>query len=133
MDYGEVFLNGYKREIFEFRWHLFFTSYITALFRAEKYSKIISLVRRYKLAAKEKQLLGSAQYLPFIQLYMVSSEYLEGVVSCDNLKKCIMQQIFDLGQNRFRHRKVMELLQTLAQHLPDLIHDVMVELRLTEG
>ncbi|HUW04674.1 MAG TPA: hypothetical protein VMW01_00295 [Williamwhitmania sp.] len=133
MDYGEVFLNGYKREIFEFRWHLFFTSYITALFRAEKYSKIISLVRRYKLAAKEKQLLGSAQYLPFIQLYMVSSEYLEGVVSCDNLKKCIMQQIFDLGQNRFRHRKVMELLQTLAQHLPDLIHEVMVELRLTEG
>lgn len=132
IEYGDTFLNGYRREIFEFRWHLFFISYITALFRAEKYSKIISIVRRYKLGIKEKQLLGTAQYLPFIQIYLVSSEYMEGVVTCDNLKKSIIQHVLDLGQNRFKHRKVMDLLQALSQNLPDLVHDVMVDLRLTE-
>ncbi len=131
-EYGEVFLNGYKREIFEFRWHLFFTSYITALFRAEKYTKIISLVKRYKLANKEKQLYGTAQYIPSIQIFMAASEYLDGNLTQEMVRKNIMQQIMDLGQNRFRHRKVLELMQVLSFNLPHLIQSILIELRINK-
>jgi hypothetical protein len=129
-EYGEIFLNGYRREIFEFRWHLFFTSYFSALFRGEKYSKIISLTRRYKLIAKEKQLIGTAQYIPILQIFMSASEYMEGDISNDNFKKTIIQHFIDLGHNRFRHRRAIELLQTLAYNLPDFIHNILTELRI---
>jgi hypothetical protein len=129
-DYGEIFLNAYKREIFEFRWHLFFTTYISALFRAEKYAKIASLIKRYKLVSKEKQLYGTAQYIPFIQIYLAASEYMEGNLSQELVKKQIMQQITDLGQNKFRHRKVLELLQNLAFNLPELMQHIFKELRI---
>lgn len=129
-EYGEVFLNGYRKEIFEFRWHLFFTSYIAALFRAEKYAKIITITRRFKLVPKEKQLYGTAQYIPFIQIYLVAAEYMEGNINQENAKKNITQLIMELGQNRFRHRKVMDLLQTLAFNLPSIIQEILIELRI---
>lgn len=126
IDYGEIFLNGYKNEIFEYRWHLFFSSYIGALFRFEKYSKILSLGKRYKLCGLERQLLGTAQYLPIIQLYMLASEYMEGVITKDKLRQAILQHIQEVGQNRFRHRKVLDTLKTLSLCIPDVISGIMV-------
>ena len=133
LNYGETFLNAFKQEIFEFRWHLFFTSYITALFRAEKYGKIVTLVKRFKLLSKEKQLYGTAQYIPFIQIHMSVVEYLEGRITRENARRNIVKLIMDLGQNRFRHRRVIELLNNLAINLPDLIPEILTELKLTSN
>lgn len=130
VEYAEIFLNGYKTEIFEFRWHLFFATYIDALFHAEKYSKIISLVRRYKLANKEKQMKSTPQYLPIIQLYLHASEYMEGVLNSDGLKALFIQHINELGQNRFRHKRVLEVLKTIEHNLPDIVHEVIRENRI---
>ncbi len=127
IDYADVFLNGYKKEIFEFRWHLFFTSYIDALFHSEKYSKIISIVRRYKLIPKEKQMKGTPQYLPIIQLYHKASEYMEGVINSEELKQSFVQHINEIGQNRFRHKRVLEVLKTIESNLPDIIQEVFRE------
>lgn len=131
-EYGDVFFNGYKSEILEFRWHLFFTSYIAALFRTEKYPKIISLVKRYKLIAKEKQLLGMPQYMPIVQIYFFAAEYMEGIITYENLKRSIMQQIIDLGHNKFRHQRVLDLLNSLSFNLPDLITEIREDLKITE-
>jgi len=130
IDYADGFLNAYKKEIFEFRWHLFFTSYIDALFHAEKYSKIISLVRRYKLIPKEKQMKETPQYLPIIQLYHKASEYMEGVINSEGLKQAFIQHINEIGQNRFRHKRVLEVLKTIENNLPDIVHDVIRENRI---
>ncbi len=133
IEYAEVFLNGFKDEIFEFRWHLFFTTYIDALFHGEKYSKIVSLARRYKLVTKEKQMKNTPQYLPIIQLYLHASEYMEGITNSEGLKVAFIQHINELGQNKFRHKRVLEVLKTIGNNLPDIVHDVIRDNKIIEN
>ncbi|MGC8866171.1 MAG: tetratricopeptide repeat protein [Bacteroidales bacterium] len=121
VEYAETFLQGYKDEIMEFRWHLFFSAFLDALFRCEKYGRITTLVSRFKLVAREKQLQGTNQYLPVIQLFHTASEYMQGSLSAEAAYRNINQLITGLGQNRFRSKKTLELLQTLEKAIPDLI------------
>lgn len=121
VEYAETFLQGYKDEIMEFRWHLFFSAFLDALFRCEKYGRITTLVSRFKLIVKEKQLQGTNQYLPVIQLFHTASEYMQGTLNAETAYRTISQLITGLGQNRFRSKKTIELLQTLEKAVPDLI------------
>jgi integrase len=47
VEYASGYFDAYKKEIFEHRWHLFFCAYLQALIQVEKYSKVLSLTRRY--------------------------------------------------------------------------------------
>ncbi len=121
VEYGETFLQGYKEEIMEFRWHLFFSAFLDALFRCEKYGRITTLVNRFRLINKEKQLQGTNQYLPVIQMFFTASEYMQGSLGADAAYRNISQLIAGLRQNRFRSQKATALLQTLEKAIPDII------------
>ncbi len=124
VDFGESYFASNKKEIFEFRWHLFFTAYIDALFHYEKYARIRSLVKRYGLHTKEKQMKGTKQYLPVIQLYYQASGYMEGAINQDMLKKIFLEYINEIGENRFRHQRIVEVLNTIGDNLPHIVKEV---------
>lgn len=121
VEYGETFLQAFKNEIMEFRWHLFFTAFIDALFKCEKYSRITTLVHRFRLINKEKQLQGTNQYLPVIQLFYVVSTYMQGNINSEATYRTLSQLVAGLNQNRFRSEKTREMLQTIENGVPDLI------------
>ncbi|MDD2196579.1 MAG: hypothetical protein PHE03_08200 [Bacteroidales bacterium] len=118
VSYGTTFFEGYKKEILEYRWHLFFSSFMQALLRDEKYSRVISLARRYKLVAKEKHLLGKAMYLPVIAWYTSLSEYMEGNISKAKFFDTITKSGKILLTNQHRKQKINNLLNDIAHALP---------------
>lgn len=68
-DYGMSFYKAYKKEIFESRWHVFFTTLIKCLYTNEKYKEAIHLINIEKLLQKEEALSGSAKKVSMITHY----------------------------------------------------------------
>ncbi|NVO09587.1 MAG: hypothetical protein HXX16_06470 [Bacteroidales bacterium] len=130
VSYATTFFEGYKKEIFEYRWHLFFSAYLLALLRNEKYSRIISLSRRYKLVNKEKEHAGKAIYLPVILWYTTISEYMEGEISLEKFKDIIISSARTLINHRYKSLKINELLSDLAFNAPDIIKSIKEELNI---
>jgi len=93
-----------------------------------KYAKVLSLTRRYKLVAKEKQRIDRADYLPIIQLYSFLSEYLENIITKEKLINSVVKASQDLMSDKYRSRKIIELLDELGQSLPEEIKIVKKEL-----
>jgi hypothetical protein len=130
VDYGTSYLESYKKEIFEHRWHLFFSAYLQALLRAEKYARVLSLNRRFKLLVLERQTKGKAIYVPLIFWYIILAEYMEGTISSEELKQSILKSGQELLDNEYKHRKINELLDDIAVTIPDIIREVREELSL---
>ena len=128
VEYAAGYFDAYKKEIFEHRWHLFFCAYLQALIRLEKYSRVLSLTRRYKLVAKEKQRIDRADYLPIIQFYSFLAEYLENIITKEKLITSLVKASQDLMSDKYRSRKIIELLDELAQSLPEEIKMIKKEL-----
>lgn len=121
VSYGSTFFEGYKKEIFEYRWHLFFSSFFKALIRAEKYPKVVSLSRRYRLIAKEREYMGKAMYLPVIYWYTTLSEYMEGAINRDSFFDTIEKSGKNLIASKYKTQKIIELLNDMAFCLPEEI------------
>ncbi|MDD2564452.1 MAG: hypothetical protein PHU27_09585 [Salinivirgaceae bacterium] len=127
--YATTYFESYKKEIFQYRWHLFITIYIQALLATEKYSKIVSLSRRYKLVAKEKQFLGKAAYLPIISWYTALAEYIECTLSKDAFKDVVLNNAKPAMETAYKSQRVFELLGLLELSIPDIIKEIREELK----
>ena len=130
VSYSETFLDGYKKEILKHRWHLFFCAYIRALFQAEKYSKILSVTKRYNLVNKEKQFIGKEMYLPIIFWYSSVANYFEGGISESKLQDIILKSGQTLIKHKYKSTKIHELLDELSISLPLILKNVKKELKL---
>jgi len=129
VSYANTFFEGYKKEIFEHRWHLFFSTYLQALVSTEKFTNVITLARRYKLVNKEKQFIGKAVYLPLILWYTSLSEYMEGSISQIKLEEILLKSGQNLMANKYKLRKINELLNELSKYLPDVMKSIKEKLR----
>jgi hypothetical protein len=79
-NFAESFLRAYKKEIFEHRWHLFFSVYLETLLNQKKYKKLIRVVRQHKLLNKEKAYQKRANYLPTILWYYDIGKFKEYLI-----------------------------------------------------
>jgi hypothetical protein len=128
VDYAANYFNAYKKEIFEHRWHLFLCAYLQALVVSEKYTQVLSLCRRYNLVIKENQRINRADYLPIILFYSHLSAYMENGMSKEKLIAVLVKSAKDIMHDKYRSRKVMELLDELATVVPAEIRVVKKEL-----
>lgn len=124
VDYAETFRQAYKKEIMKHRWHLFFSMYFQALSYAEKYNRILSLSKRYKLIAKEKEYIGKAKYLPILFWYYTIAEYMEGDIADKKLEDTIVKSGNMLIRNNYKLKKVKELLDELTFFAPGIFKHI---------
>lgn len=129
LDYANEYFESYKNLIFEHRWHLFFTAYFEVLINREKFSKIITLSRRYNLIALEKQRLDRADYLPVIQCYVLTAEYFENILNKEKYISQLSSIIRDILSDSYRSVKIPGILDELSRLLPDEIKALKKELR----
>lgn len=61
-----VFLTAYRKEVFDHRWHLFFTAYFKAMLISGNFPGIVKIYISYKLKDKDDQYRDSANYTPSI-------------------------------------------------------------------
>lgn len=119
-NYGAAFLNAYAKEILEYRWHLFFTNYLGALFHLGKHARLLTVARQYKLLQRDKEYANTASYLPFIPWYCVLAEYLETGKGLRNLATEIKEWIRAQGQESDRLPLVRTFLEEAKTRVPDL-------------
>ncbi len=130
VSYAETFFDGYKKEILKQRWHLFFSSYIRALFQAKKYVKILSVMKRYNLVNKEKQFIGRARYLPILFWYSTAANYLDGNISETQLAGTIIRSGQSLVKHKYKSVKINELLNELSHINPKVFKNIRKEIEL---
>lgn len=132
VSYASTFLDAYKKEIFETRWHLFFAAYLQALLGAEKYSRLISIAKRYNLLQLEKKFIDKTVYMPVLLWYHEVALYMEGKQTREKLEETILTSARKLRQNKYKASRINELLDTLSTSIPGEIDEIRLKLRQTE-
>ncbi|NUN99891.1 MAG: hypothetical protein HUU01_04670 [Saprospiraceae bacterium] len=118
-NYGESFLSVYRREIFEYRWHLFFSAYLDALLQQNKYDKLLKTVKKYQLLYHDRQYEKKATYLPTIRWYHAIAEYKESLLSFSELTAKLLQPIAPDVSEPDRLPQLLELLREVSSHIPE--------------
>ena len=118
-NYGESFLSVYRREIFEYRWHLFFSAYLDALLQQNKYDKLLKTVKKYQLLYHDRQYEKKATYLPTIRWYHAIADYKESLLSFNDLTATLLQPIAPNASEPDRLPQLLELLRELSSHIPE--------------
>lgn len=118
VSYASTFLDAYKKEIFDTRWHLFFSAYLQALLSAEKYSKVIALNNRYNLVTLEKRFIDTSVYTPVLQWYTEVARYIEGHETRETLIETISKTAEKLLYHNYKSGRVFELLEHIRDSVP---------------
>ncbi len=123
-NYAESFLQAYKKEIFEYRWHIFFSSYLEAILQQEKYSKLLKVVRKYQLLDRERQYQKNANYLPTILWYNAVAQYKEMLIQKDEITRLIQDSIGQLDRVEAKQHQLRDLLEELRPFIPGVVNQV---------
>ncbi|MCB9284491.1 MAG: hypothetical protein H6563_10490 [Lewinellaceae bacterium] len=121
-NYASSFLRAYKKEIFEYRWHIFFTAYLETLMAMKDYKKMIRLIRQNRLLELEKKYKRRANYLPTLLWYNAVAEYKELMLDEEGLYQLLSEHINTLRQHPDRAPQVTDLLQELKEHIPRVVN-----------
>ncbi len=132
VSYAATFLEAYKKPIFETRWHLFFSAYLQALLHAEEYSRLVSTAKRHNLLALEKRFIDKTIYMPVLLWYNEVAQYMEGNQTREKLAETILSSAGILLRNKYKAGRINELLNILADFIPDEIAGIRSRLRLPE-
>lgn len=122
--YGASFLRAYRKEILDYRWHLFFTAYFETLLGMGDYARIIKVARANRLLDLEKKYRANANYLPTISWYYSLAECKEGVHAEEELYLQMIQFVEALGPHSDKLPVIGELLQELHPHIPKVVNRV---------
>jgi len=115
--YGSTFFTAYKEKVLEYRWHSFFTAWIQSMIMQEKYDKVLTICRRYKVIDKEREYSKKPGYIPTIAWYFLLSKYKSGEMDFEKLK-------FEMG--KFNNQDslkmgITELFHEIGHHVPELL------------
>lgn len=118
--YAETFLRANKQQVMAQRWHIFFTLYLQVLVQQEKYAKVVSLTRKFKLLNREKEYRTRPVYLPSIHWYIRVSQYKEGHINLTKLQEHIDSDMKLVKTNPHKRNLIMELVDELYHHVPEI-------------
>ena len=121
-NYAESFLSAYRKEVFEYRWHIFFTSYIEALLKQEKYAKILKIVRKHQLLERENQYNKHANYMPNILWYNAVAMYKETLLAKDELEKLLKESMTGIEAMEAKRLQLRELLDEIYPLVPGIVN-----------
>lgn len=116
--YGDSFLRGYAREILQYRWHLFFSVFLEAMFHQSHFQKLLKISQKYQLRKLDKTYQSNANYLPVVPLYLEASRFAEGNIS----KKAFFEIVDTLFRDYdFTNNKTLRnLLDGLKVQIPEV-------------
>ncbi len=127
--YATTFLKAYSKEILEYRWHLFFTNYLSALFHLGKYNRLIAIVRQYSLMERDRTYKQKSSYLPFIPWYCHIAEIMESGKGLNALSDAIAAYIRAQPPETDRLPLVWEFIAEVKHHVPALPQMIQSRLR----
>lgn len=122
--FGDTFIAAYSKEILNSRWHLFFCSYFQILLKQEKYSKLISIEKKFNLVRMEKEYIGKASYIPTILWYQSLARYMEARINETKFKKTILASCGEILENKYNSLRISELRSELFEFAPSVFSEI---------
>lgn len=110
------FLQKYETEIFEYRWHHFFTSYFTILLLLENYSTMLFLEKKFQLSKME----AKAGFVPNISWYILLSQYMENRISEEELHQSLNSSLDSLNPSTSQRTIIKNTAEKMVKVLPKL-------------
>jgi hypothetical protein len=130
-NYAESFLNVYRKEIFEYRWHIFFAAYLEAMLRQGKYTRILKVVRKHQLLERESQHVRNANYLPTLLWYHAIASYEESLMSREALEQQLVESVSSLSNPEGKQHQLNELLDVAYPMIPGIVNRIRDSLALS--
>lgn len=88
-NFAVTILKAFRKEIFEYRWHLFFTAYLESLLNQQQFKKIIKVIRQQHLLDYDQKYKQNPSYLPSIPWYYALAQFKEGLIEEKKLTQLI--------------------------------------------
>ena len=129
-NYAESFLQAYKKEVFEYRWHIFFSSYLEAMLRQEKYAKLLKVVRKYQLLDRDRQYQRNANYLPTILWYNAIAQYKEMLLEKEEISQLVQTSIEALDRIEDKQHQLRDLLEQVRPFIPGVVNRIQSKMQL---
>jgi hypothetical protein len=128
-NYAESFLRAYKKEVFEYRWHTFFSAYLEVLLHQNKYRKMLKVVRQNHLLDRDKKQKDRANYLPTIPWHFFMAEVKEQIKSEADFVEEICSYLESLEHDVTDRPHLVELLYQVRKQLPNAFNRIEERLR----
>lgn len=122
--YAENFVNAYKEEVFEQRWHLLYTNYLQALLMQKKFAKLIRTVRLNKLMERELDYRKRRHYSPALSWYYAIARFHEGQIEKEDLRKAVDASLESLLSDVHRRTHLLQLCDEVRKWAPDIFDKV---------
>lgn len=119
--YGEAFLQAYRNELMQNRWHLFFTNLLLALFFQRKYQKVLQLIKKYDLIVKENKYLQKIHSLATIRWYQQLALYKSAEIERNQLKVFLDDFLHQYRQQAWASRSLEEFKSEVKKFVPEVI------------
>lgn len=126
-NYATTFLKAYKKEVLQYRWHLFFSAYLEALLQQGKYRKMLRVIWQNQLIEKDKKYQSRANYLPTISWYRAVAAYKEGIWKARDVEADLLAFAEKSGKTEER-AAYASLWKQLQRHIPELLNKVSAQL-----
>lgn len=117
-NHGFVFLRAYRKEIFEYRWHLFFTAYFQAMLLNANYSPLIKAYQSNKIEAREVSYRSSSNYTPTLPWMLALASYKANAIDFDTLAKNLITLITK-SKESYKGNWKKEILETSRKVLKE--------------
>jgi hypothetical protein len=130
-NYAESFLSVYRKEIFEYRWHIFFAAYLEAMLKQGKYARILKMVKKHQLLEREAQYAKNANYLPTLLWYHAMAAYQESLITKEALTHQLVNSISSLSKPDGKQHQLNELLEAAYPLIPGIVKRIRDNLSLS--
>lgn len=88
-NYAESFLRAYSDEIFDHRWHLFFTVFFDILLHRDKTARLVRLARKYRVIQREQEHAERSGTHPYLLWQYTLAAYVEMKITRAKLEEMI--------------------------------------------
>lgn len=117
---GIYFLQKFEKEIFEYRWHHFFTSYFNILLETENYAAILQLEKKFNLKNLESKTQKSKTFIPNISWAVLLSEYMETSMTKERFISLMEESLNSVEKSAANFSTLEKNVLKLSKNLPEL-------------
>lgn len=116
--YADACVRAYRKQIFEHRWHAFFSAYLEALVLQRNYARALRIVRQYQLLERDRAYAAKSAYLPTIPLLYAVAAWGKGLMPPSELERAIQETQHMCADQPEKISQIDAILQDLKEHLP---------------
>ncbi|MBK9337072.1 MAG: hypothetical protein IPM98_11015 [Lewinellaceae bacterium] len=122
-NYADTYLRAYRKEIFEHRWHAFFSAYIEALLAQNNFAKILRLTEKYHLLERDRAYAEKSAYLPTIPWFYAVAAHQTGRLTSEQLQKNLQESVRGIALLPDKVAQLEELLREIRCYVPGVEFD----------